>query len=215
MKITIWSDFVCPFCYIGDAHLKQALEKFEHRDEVEVTYKSFLLMPGAEYKENLDYYESFAESKNTTVENAKGMTGQVQEMASQAGLKIDFDTAKFSGTDDAHRVFQFAKEEGKGNEFFHRFYKAHFTEGLLISDPSIIINLSQEVGLDVDRVKEILNSDEYIGEFRSDYYGGQANGIQGVPFFVIDEKYAVQGAQPVETFVNVLNQVWDKDYAQN
>lgn len=213
MNITIWSDFVCPFCYIGDSHLRHALDQFDHADEVDVSYKSFLLMPGAEHKEGLDYFESFADSKGTSADQAKQMTSQVEQMAKDTGLEVDFENAKFSGTDDAHRVFQYAKDQGLGNEFFHRFYKAHFAQGELISDHDTIVRLSEEIGLDGDKVRDVLESEEYMGEFRTDYFGAQANGVQGVPFFVIDDKYAVQGAQPVETFVKVLNQVWEKDYA--
>ena len=134
MKITIWSDFMCPFCYIGETHLNKALEQFEHADKVEIEYKSFLLSPEAAHDPNKDYYETFAEMKGVSTNEARQMFQNVVNMAENAGIVIDYDTAKFSSTIPAHHAFQYAKEQGKGKEFFERFYKAHFEEGELLSD---------------------------------------------------------------------------------
>jgi len=214
MKITIWSDFVCPFCFIGESHLKKALENFEHRSEVEVEYKSFLLMPDAKYVPNQGYAQTFSEMKGIPLEQANTMLNQVVDMAKDSGLDINYNTAKLASTNDSHRVFQYAKEKGLGNEFFNRFYLAHFTEGEILSDSDTIVNLAEEVGLDSVEVKSILQSEAYSDKVTQDISEARTVGVQGVPFFVFVNKYAVSGAQPVEVFSQVLNQVWEEENSQ-
>ncbi|WP_256440433.1 DsbA family oxidoreductase [Jeotgalicoccus sp. WY2] len=157
----IWSDFVCPFCFIGQANLDNALKTFEHKDEVEIEYKSFQLMPDAEYTPGETYAETFAKMKGIPEERAKGMFGQVTETAEQAGVEINYETAKLTNTLDAHRVFQYAKEQGKGTEFFKALYDAHFTNGEVLNDEDTLARLSESIGLNGDTVREIANSDQY------------------------------------------------------
>src|SRR5699024_2210318 len=126
MKITIWSDFVCPFCFIGQAHLDKALENFEHSKKVEIEYKSFLLIQHTKYGTVKDYAETFSEMKGMPIEQADTMLQQVTDMAKNSGVNINYDIAKLLNTSDAHRVFQYAKEQVMGNEFFNRFYAAQF-----------------------------------------------------------------------------------------
>lgn len=211
MKITIWSDFVCPFCFIGESHLKQALEIFEHAQEVEIEYKSYLLMPDVEYVPGKGYAETFAEMKGMPVEQANTMLKQVIDMAKGSGVDINYDIAKLSSTSDAHRIFQYAKEQGKGNEFFSRFYAAHFSEGEVLSDSNTIIKLAGEAGLDEEKVRTLLDSNDYAEKVNQDISEAQTVGVQGVPFFVFNNKYAVSGAQPVESFKQVLDQVWEEE----
>src|SRR5699024_10217748 len=120
MQITIWSDFVCPFCYIGATHLEQALENFEHADEVEIEYKSFQLEPGATYEPDKTYLEAMVDRKNTSEEQIQQLIDQLDEMATNAGLEYNFDDMKLTDTFPAHRVFQYAKEEGKEIEYFNK-----------------------------------------------------------------------------------------------
>lgn len=211
MQITIWSDFVCPFCYIGATHLEKALETFEHADEVEIEYKSYQLEPGATYQPDLTYLQAMVERKNATEAEIQQMLDQVTEMASNAGLDYDFSKAKLTDTFPAHRVFQYAKEEGKGIVFFDKLYEAFFTNGKLISDPDFLARTGAEIGLDESRVREIVkNEKEYDKEVVNDIFQAQQVGVQGVPFFVFNNKYAVSGAQPVEVFEQVLTQVYDE-----
>jgi predicted DsbA family dithiol-disulfide isomerase len=211
MQITIWSDFVCPFCYIGATHLEQALENFEHADEVEIEYKSFQLEPGATYEPDKTYLEAMVDRKNTSEEQIQQLIDQLDEMATNAGLEYNFDDMKLTDTFPAHRVFQYAKEEGKGIEYFNKLYEAYFTNGELISDPDFLTQVASEIGLDENRVKEILeNEKEYDKEVVQDIYQASQIGAQGVPFFVFNNKYGVSGAQPVETFEQVLTQVYDE-----
>lgn len=208
MKITIWSDFVCPFCYIGEAHLKKALSNFEKDDNIEIEYRSFQLDPEGHYIDNLTYVETFAKLKGVSIDQAQSMTSRVQEMAQEAGLSLDYDKALYSNTFDAHRVFQLAKEKGLGNEYFNRFYRAHFVDGLNIEDKEVIFNLAQEVGLDDEEVKDVLDdTTEFEDRVEENINQAASIGVQGVPFFVFDEKYGVSGAQPVELFENVLERV--------
>lgn len=212
MKITIWSDFVCPFCYIGEAPLKEALETFKHASEVEIEYKSFLLMPDAEYIPGKNYAETFSKLKNMPLDQAKSMHEQVESMANKSDIDINFDIAKLAGTYDAHRAFQYAKEQGKGNEFFQRFYAAHFTEGELISDLDTIVRLSEEVGLPGDEVRKLVENKDHTEKVQQEITEASSVGVQGVPFFVFDNKYSVSGAQPAEAFRQVLDQVWEKEH---
>lgn len=213
MKITIWSDFVCPFCFIGQAHLDKALENFEHAEEVEIEYKSYLLTPDAKYVPGQDYYQAFAALKNVSVEEAKMMFQRVIDMGQSSGVDINFDIAKFASTSDAHRVFQYAKEVGKGTEYFKRFYAAHFSEGEVISDRETVVRLAQEVGLDGAEVGKILDSGENSEKVTQEISEARTFGVQGVPFFVFNNKYAVSGAQPVESFNQILDKVWEEEQA--
>lgn len=210
MKITIWSDFVCPFCFIGEAHLNGALQKFEHADDVDIEYKSFQLMPEGDYVPGKAYAETFSDMKGMPVAQAEAMLKNVTDSASRSGVEINYDIAKLANTFDAHRVFQYAKEQGKGNEFFQRGYVAHFTDGEILSDTDTIVRLAEEVGLDGAEVRKIVEDKTNTEKVQQDISEARAVGVQGVPFFVIDNKYAVSGAQPVEAFSQVLNQVWEE-----
>lgn len=207
MKITIWSDYECPFCYIGKAHLDEAMRDFEYKDEVEIEHKSFLLTPDAEYEPGKSYAESFSKLKGMPEAQAQAMLKQVTDMGAQAGLDINYDTAKMVNTTDAHRVFQYAKNQGKGNAFFERFYKAHFSEGAVISDHDVIIRLAVEVGLDAEAIREVLDHATYAEEVNKDIEEARNHGVQGVPYFIFENKYAVSGAQPVASFKEVLKTV--------
>lgn len=211
MQITIWSDFVCPFCFIGATHLDKALENFEHADEVTIEYKSYQLEPGATYVPGRTYKEAMIERKGAAPEQIDQMFSQVTEMAANAGLDYDFETMKLTDTFPAHRVFQYADEEDKGTEYFNKLYEAFFLNGELISDAKVLTRIASEIGIDSDRVQEILdNEKEYDKDVVMDIYEAQQVGVQGVPFFVFNNKYAVSGAQPVESFEQVLTQVYEE-----
>lgn len=215
MKITIWSDFVCPFCYIGATHLEKALENFEHADEVEIEYKSYQLEPGAEYEPEKTYVQAMMDRKNASEEQIVQMTEQITQMAEQAGLNYNFEDMKLTDTFPAHRVFQYAKTEGKGYAFFDELYQAYFLEGALIDDVDLLVQIGTTVGLEEARLREILaNEKEFDAEVVNDIFEASQIGVQGVPFFVFNNKYAVSGAQPVEAFEQVLNQVYD-EFSEN
>lgn len=210
MHIKIWSDFACPFCYIGETHLLQALETFEHQDQVTIEYKSYILNPDATYIEGESYSDAFSRLKGIEQQQVEAMLQQVINMAKKAGLAFDFSIAKMTSTHRAHRLFQYAKTKQQGHKFFNRLYRAHFSEGINLDDETDLIQLCKEVGLKQDSVKEILSSDRYEKEVQEDIYQSQLVGVQGVPFYVINDQYAFSGAQPVETFKQVLNDVWSQ-----
>lgn len=211
MKITIWSDFVCPFCFIGQAHLDTALESFEHKDDVEIEYKSYLLMPDAEYQPGVSYYDFFAGKFGVPVEKAKEQLKQQAETAKDSGVIMNHDIAKIANTFNGHRAFQYAKEYGKGTEFFKRFYTAHFTDGEVLSDADTIVRISEEIGLNGDEVRDVVENEKNTDKVEQDIGQAQQLGVHGVPFFLVNDKYSISGAQPVELFQQALNQIWEEE----
>ena len=207
MKINIISDFVCPFCYIGASHLDQALEELDLTD-VDIEYKSYQLDPDAKYVEGSDYWDDLANNKGVNVKELGTSKNSILEMAKNAGLTYNIDDFKNANTLDAHILFQYAKEQGKGNEYFDRLYRAVFTEGLVISDHDVLTSLADEVGLNKEEVKEVLaDSEKYRYEVTSDILEARQIGVSSVPFFVINDKYGVVGAQPKEHFIEVIKQL--------
>jgi len=188
------------------------MDNFDHAEEITIEHKSFELMPGAKYDPNKNFYEAFADLKDTTVEQAEQMNNQVTQMAAATGLNFNFSDMKMADTMPAHRVFQYAKTQGKDDEYFKAFYTAYFEDGALISDEETIVLLSESVGLDGNKVHEILASEnQFQAEVTADIFRAGEVGVQGVPFFVFNNKYAVQGAQPVEVFQQVLDQVYTEE----
>lgn len=215
MQITIWSDFVCPFCYIGVTNLEQALEKSGYDlDTIEIEYKSFQLEPGAQYEAGKSYLQAMTERKQTTEKQMQEMIDQITTMAKSVGLKYNFDDMKLTDTFTAHRLFQYSKEQGKGYEYFDELYQAFFLNGQLISDHDFLKKVSEKIGLDEARVHEILNTEEeYAKEVVLDIQQASQVGAQGVPFFVFDNKYGVSGAQPVAIFEEILKKI-EQDFKE-
>ncbi|UJL46915.1 DsbA family oxidoreductase [Virgibacillus sp. NKC19-16] len=211
MKIEVWSDFVCPFCYIGKRRLEMALENFQEKDNVTVEYKSYELDPNAEEGPGQNMHEYLAANKGMSIEQAKSMNESLGEQAAEVGLTYNFDTMQHTNTFDAHRVAQYATKQDKGKELTERLLHAYFTESKLISDHETLITLAEEVGLNADEVTALLKVDNYANHVRGDEEQARQIGVQGVPFFVFNEKYAVSGAQPTEVFTEVLEQVWEEE----
>lgn len=211
MKIEIWSDYVCPFCYIGKRRLEQALDLFDHREKVEVVFRSFQLNPTSPTYTNKDIHTVLAEKFGVSYDQAKKMNEQVGRQAEEVGLKYHFDTMKPTNTLDAHRLSHYAKSLGKDKELTERLLKAYFTDSLHIGDHETLASIAEEIGLDRTEVKQLLESDQYKKEVDADQQEASRLGITGVPFFVFNEKYAVQGAQPTEVFSEVLQKVWEEE----
>ncbi|MFR1709435.1 MAG: DsbA family oxidoreductase [Clostridium sp.] len=204
MKIEIWSDFVCSFCYIGKRKLEIALNKFEYRDEVEIDFKSFELDPTSKKKVDGNMHEIIAKKYGITVEQAKASNEQIILQAKEGGLNYNFDDIIPTNTFDAHRLTHYAKAEGKKTEMSERLFKAYFTEALNISDYKVLSDLASEVGLKGDEALKFLESDKYKAEVREDEETASRYGISGVPYFVLNNKFAVPGAQPPEVFLETL-----------
>ena len=211
MKIEVWSDFVCPFCYIGKRRLEQALEQFGHKDDVEVIFKSYELQPQIPSDESVSVYEVLARKMGTTVEQAKAMNDQMVETAKTVGLEYNFDEVKQTNTLEAHRLFKYAEQQGKGLDFTERLMRAYFTESRFLGRPDTLIELAEEIGLDGEEAEDVLVSDDFLEDVRNDQREAQQIGVQGVPFFVFNHKYAVSGAQPPELFQETLEKVWQEE----
>jgi predicted DsbA family dithiol-disulfide isomerase len=216
MKVEIWSDIMCPFCYIGKRHYEAAIAKFADSANVEVVWRSFQLDPSLpKPASKLSTYAYLAERKGMSVEQSKALHQNVVEMAKNAGLNYDFDKAVVANSFDAHRLIQFAKTKGLGDEAEERLFKAYFMEGKDMSDVTTLIELGKEIGLNESEVKDVVNSTAYTAEVNNDIEEAHQIGVQGVPFFVFDRKYAISGAQPVEAFTKTLEKSFSEWRKQN
>jgi len=211
MKVEIWSDFVCPFCYIGKRKFEAALDQFPNKRNVEVVYRSFELDPQAERDVDYDVHERLARKYNMSREQAKAMNDNVGEQAKAVGLDYRFDSMISTNTFDAHRLAHFAARQGKQHEMTERLLQAYFTDGKHIGDHNTLAALAGEAGLDQSEAARVLAGGEYGEDVRHDERDAQSLGINGVPYFVINRKYGISGAQPTEVFMQVLEQVWQEE----
>lgn len=214
MTIEIWSDVVCPFCYIGKREFDHALEQFAHKSEVKVIWKSFELDPNAPKRSEHDMYGMLVSKYGGTRDDAKARVQGVVQRAKSVGLDYQMDKAIMGSSFDAHRLIQFAKTKGKGDAAEERLFKAYFTEGTHIADHATLVKLATEIGLDGAAVQEMLASTRFTEEVRADEREAQQLGVRGVPFFVIDRKYGVNGAQQSAHFLGALEQAWKERAAQ-
>lgn len=203
MRIDIWSDYVCPFCYIGSTRLMKALEETGLKEGAEITYRSFQLDPYAKAGESGPYYRSLAEKYGISEDEAKDRIRQVAMMASRDGLNFKEELFHVS-TFDAHRLGHLARKKGIGASFTEAMYRSYFVEGLDISSKDVLLSIAEEAGIPYDEAKKVLEGSEYSSEVKKDQKDAGDYGITGVPFFVIDGKYALSGAQSPEGFRKVL-----------
>lgn len=211
MKIDVWSDYQCPFCYIGKRRLEEALLSFSHRDEVETVFRSFELSPDAERDIEGDMHSVLAAKYGMSRDEAKAASAQVAAQAKQIGLTYHFDTLIPTNSLDAHRLTHFAAKHGKMEAMSERLFKAYFTDSLHLGDRETLAVLAAEIGLDSQEVKEMLAGGEFTKEVRADEQEASRLGVRGVPFFVINRKYAISGAQPLEVFQEALQKAWDEE----
>ncbi|GGF99052.1 DsbA family oxidoreductase [Paenibacillus abyssi] len=210
MKVDIWSDFMCPFCYIGKRRFEAALERFSNKDDVEVVYRSFELDPNAKRDVDFDVHDMLASKYGMSRERAMSMNDDLTAQAQAVGLTYHFNTMILTNTFDAHRLAHFAAKHGKMTEMTERLLKAYFTESKHIGDHETLAALAEEVGLDKHEAAQMLAGDDYTKEVRADEQEAVNLGIRGVPFFVINNKYAVSGAQSSEVFLQALEKAWSE-----
>lgn len=210
MKVEIWSDFVCPFCYIGKRHFEKALETFPHKEHIVIEYKAYELDPYADKNPKQTVHESLAHKYEMSIEEAKEMSEGVRTRASYVGLTYDFDGMKPTNTFDAHRVTKLASSQGREEEMIERLLKAYFTESEHIGDHDTLVKLASEIGLNKNDVKKVLVSKDFSDEVRYDENVARQIGVQGVPFFVFNEEYAISGAQPIDYFIEALAKLWEE-----
>ena len=208
MKIEIWSDVMCPFCYIGKNNFEQALSKLPFKDEVEVEWKSFQLDPTLDPKKTQDTIQYFREKKGVPEAQAAQMLSQVTQMGKEAGIDFDFRKALITNTFSAHKLLHLAKKHNKSNEMEEALFIAHFIDGKNVGDTEVLVALAESLGIDKEEAKQAVTTDNLDYEVNQDIQEARNNGVSGVPFFVLNGKYAVSGAQPVEAFENALQQTY-------
>jgi predicted DsbA family dithiol-disulfide isomerase len=208
MRVEIWSDVVCPWCYIGKRRFEAALAQFAHRDAVEVVWRSFELDPHAEQQFAGTLDELLAQKMGGNKERAAAANARVAALAAAVGLEYHLDRARPGNTFDAHRLIHLAAKHDLQGAMKERLMQAYFTEGLPVGDVDTLVALGAEVGLDADEARAVLEGDAYAEEVRADEELAEAYGISGVPFFVVGERYGVSGAQPTEVFSQALVAAW-------
>ncbi|WP_431609661.1 DsbA family oxidoreductase [Chryseobacterium sp. 'Rf worker isolate 10'] len=208
MKIEIWSDVMCPFCYIGKNNFEQALNKLPFKDEVEVEWKSFQLDPSLDPKETQDTLQYFREKKGFPEAQATQMLGQVTQMGKGAGIDFNFEKTLITNTFSAHKLLHLAKKYNKSNEMEEALFIAHFIDGKNVGDIEVLVDLAESLDIDKEEARQAVKTDQLDDEVNQDIQEARNNGISGVPFFVLNGKYAVSGAQPAEIFENALQQTY-------
>jgi len=208
MLVEIWSDVVCPWCYLGKRHFEQALEQFAHRGEVEITYRSFELDPMAPTGENTATVALLAGKYGMTLEQARDAQRHMEQRAAAYGLTFRLEGLRSGNTRDAHRLLHLAKAQGRQAELAERLHCAYFTEQTSVFDHSSLANLAASAGLDRAEAMGVLSGDAYAQDVDADEEAARSLGVSGVPFFVIDRRYGIGGAQPPEVMTQVLARAW-------
>jgi predicted DsbA family dithiol-disulfide isomerase len=208
MQVEIWSDVVCPWCYLGKRRFERALESFGHRDEVTVVYRSFELDPSAPRDVSTPTVELLAGRYGMTAQQAEDAQRQMVQRAAQDGLEFRMDELRSGSTRDAHRLLQLARAHGRQAELVERLHRAYFTEQGSVFDHPSLTELAVDAGLDRDDVLKVLASDEYGDAVDADEALARSLGANGVPFFVIDRRYGISGAQPLEIMTQTLDRAW-------
>jgi len=214
VRIEVWSDVVCPWCYIGKRHLESALGAFEHRDQVEVVYRSFELDPTAPEVPVETTVESLAKKFGTDVAGARQLMARADGVAASVGLDFHHADAPHARTVDAHRLLHLALEEGRQAELKEALLAAYFTRGESMGDHAVLRRVAVEAGLEPSRVDEVLASEEFTDAVHADIAQARAYGANGVPFFVAAHRAGVSGAQPTEVFAQLLERAWADGHPQ-
>lgn len=205
MKIEIWSDVICPFCYIGKRNFEEALAQFADKENIEVEWKSYQLDPSVPEVATESQEDYLVKRKGMSREQVWAMLANVTEMAKNAGLEYHLDQSIMVNSQKAHQLIQFAKSKNLGNEIEERLFKAFFTEGKNVADIEILTQLGKEIGLDENELQTAFTDERYKYQMTQDIQEGQNLGVKGVPFFVFDRKYGVSGAQPAEAFLETIS----------
>jgi predicted DsbA family dithiol-disulfide isomerase len=208
IKVEIWSDVACPWCYIGKRRFESALTNFEHSDQVEILWRSFELAPDAPNTTEGTLDEMLSKKYGMSPQQARDANTQITSLAATEGLDYHFEKAHYANTFNAHRLIHLATEYNLQDAMKERLLKAYFTDGLLIGNIDTLVQLATETGIDGEKARAVLESDTYVDAVRADEQRASEFGISGVPFFAFDEKYGVSGAQPTEVFSEVLARAW-------
>lgn len=210
LRVDIWSDIACPWCYIGKNRFESAVTAFNKKFpdiDLEVEHHSFELAPDTPENFEGSEVDFLTKHKGMPREQVEQMLAQMTQMAALEGIEFDFEKLQHTNTAKAHRVLHLAKEQGLQSEFQERLFRAYFTEGLLVSDPEVLAQLGEEVGLDADEVRDAFADEQYGEAVEQDITRARMLGVNGVPFFLVEEKYGISGAQSADVFVSALEQV--------
>jgi predicted DsbA family dithiol-disulfide isomerase len=213
LAVEIWSDVVCPWCYLGKRRFEAALAAFEHRDEVEVAWRSFELDPHAPRERELPAAEHLAAKYGMSVDQARASQAQLTELAAAEGLEYDFDRTRGGNTFDAHRAIHVAAAHGLQAAAVERLMRGYFTEGEPIGDPEALVRMVADVGVDAEEARAALAGDAHAEAVRADEELAARIGISGVPFFVLGRRFGVSGAQPAELLLQALDRAWSEHAA--
>lgn len=210
MQVEIWSDIACPWCYIGKRRFEQALESFEHGDEVRVVWRSFELDPHAPKRQTASQLDLLALKYRMTREQVEAMNARMSAEAAKEGLTFDLVRVQVGNTFDAHRLLHFAATKGLRDALVERLFAGYLGEGVALGEHENLIALATDVGFEADEVRVTLASDAFADAVRLDEARAQEIGVSGVPFFVIDSRYGVSGAQSPEVLVGAIRQAWNE-----
>ncbi|MGX7673563.1 DsbA family oxidoreductase [Plantactinospora sp. DSM 117369] len=204
MQLEVWSDIVCPWCYLGKRRLDTALGQFAHADEVEVVWRSFQLDPSYPKGQPRPVPEALRSKLGASAAQVAAMQGHVTSLAAEEGLDYHLDQSIMANTFDAHRLTHLAREYGLGTELHERLMRANLIEAENVDDAETLVRLATEVGVPAEAARRVLAGDEYAADVEADIAQARAFGANGVPFFVLDRKYGISGAQPTEAFLSAL-----------
>jgi predicted DsbA family dithiol-disulfide isomerase len=206
MKLEVWSDYICPYCYKGKRTMDLALKEFEHRDEVEIIYRSYVLSPDANHEKPELVNDMLVKKYNMHFEDIQAENLRLTKQAAKLGLEYKDLNSRFDvNTFDAHRIGKYAFLFGKEGLWTERLMKASFTEGLFIGNHETLVMLAKEIGLDTHEVKKILKSNLYKADVLKDIELADQLDVETVPFFAIDREYAISGVITIDDFINALN----------
>lgn len=214
LRVDVWSDIACPWCYVGKRRLEAALARFRWRDSVEVVWRAFELDPSSprERDTSVSNAERLAQKYGTSRQQAEAMLARMTDTAKGDGLDFHFERQRSGNTFDAHRLLHLAAERGVQDAVKERFLRGYMTDGEAIGNPDALVRMAAEAGLPEEETRKVLATDAYAAEVREDEAQAQELGISGVPFFVIGGRYGLSGAQPAEVILEALNRAW-KDLA--
>jgi len=214
MKVEIWSDIMCPFCYMGKKKFGLAMEKFRFSDNIDIEWKSFQLQPDLKTNPATNIHEWLAVSKGLPVDRARQMNYAVEKMGEQIGIEFNTDRIVVANTFRAHNLLHYAREKGVQDQVGERLFKAFFSDGKNVDDIPTLVGLGQEFGLNANEVARVLEELSFSEKIRTDLYEARQVNLRGVPHFVFNDKYSVRGAQDVTTFSGALDKAYGEWSAQ-
>ena len=214
MRIEIWSDYACPYCYIGKRYLEQALKEFEHADSLEVVYRAFELDPSAAKEATTTTFGRIEHKYGKSRGQAQEMIDHIVAMGARVDLDMRYDSVRYTNTFDAHRLTKFAFRHGKGLEMSERLFNAYFTQNLPLADHGVLIEIAAEMGLDRAETQAMLASDSFAEDVRADEHRAHEMGIRSVPHMVIDGQHNFVGAQPKSNLLTAIREIWAEQQAR-